>query len=402
TFILNDSYVTKAKLKIGIFPDLTEGLPTISPDDYDLEFNPGTEKWYIPSTLLNGTVANTLHKVYYVFDMNGTIETWSMGNESFFVDYFSVEFTSFSYQYNSADWSLDIFDVKAICEIPEIGIIDPTDVSEAEWVLFQKGEGAVQPGTEPIGVPVRDTENKLIKGNLTYNNISQYWSSLNNDIGWVFTPTTLDNYVIVRFQIDFLPIGYLRNNTFGQSTFIPWAQATGTQYFRTRYHTISVSPGTYEFDSENLILSIYNITAKTDYNNATYDGTIDWYQIYGKEIPPFMSDWRSATCKIYTREGIASNVPPIGLTDLQWDTDEEYWYFENLDLSVLPGGYYYLAVSFRTMNVDLSSNTNHQATDIFQIKGETPIYIYILPACFLIGLIVVPIVIYVVKTKKPG
>ncbi|MHA1171761.1 MAG: hypothetical protein ACTSQ3_06755, partial [Candidatus Heimdallarchaeota archaeon] len=156
TFILNDSYVTKAKLKIGIFPDLTEGLPTISPDDYDLEFNPGTEKWYIPSTLLNGTVANTLHKVYYVFDMNGTIETWSMGNESFFVDYFFVEFTSFSYKYNSVDWSLDIFDVKAICEIPEIGIIDPTDVSEAEWVLFQKGEGAVQPGTEPIGVPVRD------------------------------------------------------------------------------------------------------------------------------------------------------------------------------------------------------------------------------------------------------
>ncbi|MCE7744163.1 MAG: hypothetical protein GPJ52_03395 [Candidatus Heimdallarchaeota archaeon] len=402
TFILNDSQVTKAKLKIGIFPDLSEGLPTLSPDDYDLEFNPGTEKWYFPSTLLNGTVANTLHKVYYVFDMIGTIETWSAGNETFFVDYFYVEFTSFSYQYNSADWSLDIFNVKAICEITEIGIIDPTDVSEAEWVLYFKAEGAVLPGTEPMGVPVIDTENREIKGNLTYNNITQDWSSLDNDIGWVLTPSGVDNYVIVRFQIDFLPIGYIRNNSYGQSTFIPWAQATGTQYFRTRSHIISVSPGTYEFDSENLILSIYNITAKTDYNDATYDGTIDWYQIHEKEVPAFMTDIRSASCRIYTREGVASNVPPLGLNDLYWDTVEEYWYVENLDLSTLPGGRYYLGVRFQTLNINLSSNTIQQVTDIFQIKGETPIYIYILPACFLIGLIVVPIVLYVVKIKKSG
>ncbi len=398
-YILNDSTASKAELRIGIFPEIFDGPTTLSPDTYDLEFNPATDSWYFSDALLNGTVANTLHKVFYVFDMNNTVETWSLGNETFFVDYFYVEFQSFSYRYDSYNWALDIWNILAVCDIPEIGVLEPADVTSAKWFLYQKAVGPVEPGTEPLGILAYDTEYREISGNLSYTAINQTWYSLNNDIGWVFTPSTAENYVVIRFQINSQPIGYYRNYTYWESIFIPWAQATSTTYFKTRFHSVTISQGTMVFDPENLLLSIYNITAKVDYTNATYDGTLDWYQIYDKEIPPFMTDVRSAICTVYLEGGIPSNIPYIGMRDLQWNAAEGYWYKENIDLSSLPSGRYFLGVKFRTMNTDPENYLTQQVTEIFRIQGAIPVYVYLLPVCFVIGL-AIPMIIFAIKRKQ--
>ncbi|MHA1435342.1 MAG: hypothetical protein ACTSO7_15985, partial [Candidatus Heimdallarchaeota archaeon] len=114
------------------------------------------------------------------------------------VGFYNVTVEGLNYQYHSDVRTLDIFNVSAICyDVPDIGVVDPLDVLSAQWILYQKGVGATQIG-EVIGVPATDTQNNAVRGNLTYNDTTERWSSYNNDIGWVFTPTSVEVSRILR------------------------------------------------------------------------------------------------------------------------------------------------------------------------------------------------------------
>lgn len=320
--------------------------------------------------------------------MNGTTRTWSNGDESFISNFLYVNFTSFDYHYSSSTWMLDIWNIIAKLEnVPEIDFIEPHEVDRADWFLYQKGEGAVQPGTEPIGVAGIDTENRPINGSLTFDDGSKTWYDNQTDIGWFHTPETFNNYIVVRFRISRLPIGYLKYNQLNQSTFVNWAQATGTHYFVTRFHSITTSAPIIVFDPETLTVNVYNITAKTDYTNATFDGTLDYYEIHDKFIPAFMTDTRKATVKIYLFDGIASNAPQLGLTDLSWDDYNQWWYYDTIDVSLLPDNMYFAAAVITNMNVNVSVESRGLASELFQITRPLPVVYYILPEIFLIGFV---------------
>ncbi|NPE08512.1 MAG: hypothetical protein GNW80_09560, partial [Asgard group archaeon] len=388
TNILNDTTATEAAFRFAYFPLEDEGSPSLGTNVYDLSYDGGTNTWYFDDVLINGTVAMTEHRIYYTFNMPGTTRTWSSGDESFISNFLYVNFTSFKYHYTPSTWMLDIWDIKAqLQNIPEYDFLEPHEVDSADWFLYQKGVGAVQPGTEPIGVAGIDTENKPINGSLSYDVASQTWYDNQTDIGWFHTPVTFDNYVVVRFRITSLPIGYLRYNELNQSTLVNWAQATGTNYFTTRFHNITTSAPMISFDLETLTVDVYNITAHTDYSNATYDGVIDYYEIHEKEIPAFMTDNRKATVKIYLFDGIASNAPQLGLTDLSWDEANQWWYYDDIDVSELPDNMYFAAADIKNMNVNVTVVSRGLASDLFQISRPLPVVYYILPEIFLIGFV---------------
>ena len=142
-----------------------------------------------------------------------------------------------------------------------------------------------------------------------------------------------------------------------------------------------------KFNPETLTVDVYNITAKTDYTNATYDGTIDLYEIYNKTIPAFMTDTRQATVKIYLFDGIASNAPKLGLTDLKWNESEQWWYYDDIDVSELPDNMYFAAADIKNMNVNVSVVSRGLASELFQITRPLPVVYYILPEIFLIGFV---------------
>ena len=388
SYILNDTTATEASFRLAYFPLAGEGTPSLGTDVYDLSYNGGTDTWYFEEDLINGTAAMTEHRIYYTFNMNGTTRTWSMGDESFISNFLYINFTSYNYRYTASTWSLDIWNITAqLLNVPEIDFIEPSEVDDAEWILYQKGVGAVQPGTEPIGVSGLDTENRAIAGNLTYDIATQTWYDNDTDIGWFHTPETFDNYVVVRFRISRLPIGYLKYNQLNQSTFVSWAQQTSTYYFRTRFHNITTSAPSISFDPETLTVDIFNISAKTDYTNATFDGTLDWYEIHDKEVPAIMDDTRRATVKIYLYDGIASNTPALGLTDLSWDSINDWWYYDDIDVSSLPDNTYFAAAVIKNMNVNVSVESRGLASELFQITRPLPVIYYILPEVFLIGFV---------------
>lgn len=385
--ILNDSTATEASFRFAYFP-IDEGTPSLGTDVYDLSYDGGTDTWYFDEVLINGTAAFTEHRVYYTFNMNGTTRTWSLGGESFIADFLYIDFTSYNYLYTKSTWTLDIWNITAqLLNVPEIDFIEPYEVDTAEWILYQKGVGAIQPGTEPIGVAGLDTENRVIAGNLEYDNDTQTWYDNDTDIGWFHTPETFDNYVVVRFRISRLPIGYLKYNQLNQSTFVSWAQQTSTYYFRTRFHNITISAPSITFDPETLTIDIFNITAKTDYTNATFDGTLDWFEIHEKVVPAIMDDTRQATVKIYLFDGIASNAPSLGLTDLSWDSFNRWWYYSDIDVSDLPDNTYFAAAVIKNLNVNVTVESRGLASELFRIVRPIPVVYYILPEIFIIGFV---------------
>ncbi len=387
--ILNDSVATEASFRFAYYP--TIGSPSLGTDVYDLSYNGGTDTWYFDDILINGTVARTQHKVFYTFNMNGTTQTWSKGDESFTTDFLYINFShsKWIYGYDPSKWELNIWNLTAKLEnVPEIGFIEPYEVDSAEWFLYQKGVGGVQPGTEPIGVLGVDTENHVIKGDLLYETTNNTWYCNETDIGWFHTPETFDNYVVVRFRISRLPIGYTKINNLNQTSFVNYAQATGTHYFRTRFHKITISPPTISYDPETKTVDVFNITARTDYTNTTYDGTIDYFEIHQKVIPAFMTDTREATVKIYLFDGIQSNTPPLGFTDLSWDPVNEWWYYDDIDVSSLPDNWYYAAANIKNMNVNVSVASVGSPSELFRIVRPVPVIYFILPEIFLAGFVV--------------
>ncbi|MHA1308841.1 MAG: hypothetical protein ACTSQN_16310, partial [Candidatus Heimdallarchaeota archaeon] len=248
TFVLDNETATEAYISY-LYYDAYEQPNYLSDEKMDLSYNNITEKWYLPESLIWGAILQANHSVIYHFDAVGAPHAYSNESEHFIVDYYNVTVEGLKYYYNSTDRSIDIHNVSAICyDIADIGVVEPSDILSAQWILYQKGVGATQTG-EAIGVPTIDTQNDSVLGDLVYDNTTERWSSYNNDIGWVFTPTSVEYYVIVRFLL-IIPVGYYKEQFMGDPIFKPYAQQQGTSFFRTRDHQVTISRPNYEFDPE--------------------------------------------------------------------------------------------------------------------------------------------------------
>ncbi|NHJ87292.1 MAG: hypothetical protein FK734_17645 [Asgard group archaeon] len=383
SYILNNATATKAQFTFGYFPKVTTtSVATLSEERFDLEYNVSTQSWYYPYGRLTGTVAKNTHRIYYLFDMNDSIETVSLGTETFYVDFFLTNITRCSYGYNNVTRSISIWNVTAeVVDLPDIGFLTPDEVDVAEWILYQKGAGAVQPGTEAVGVPAQDTEGYYPKGNLTYNPIYEFWESYDNDIGWVYTPVGVEYYIVVRFRINDLPIGYNRYTTLNETIFVPYGQYTGKIFFRTRDHNVIVSAPDIVYDPENRTIEVFNITARTDYKNIV----LDYYQIVEKPVPGTFTDTREAKVKIFLYDGIPSAI----WKDLTWDNDTQTWYATNISVAQLPDNIYYAAALIRNMNVNATSEGLYgPGSTPFEVVRPLPVVYYILPEIFLAGFVV--------------
>jgi len=356
-----------------------------------LSYNGGTGKWYLSESLITGAIVKTNHSIKYNFDMARAPAAYSNVSDPFFVDFYNVTVEGLNYQYHSDVRTLDIFNVSAICyDVPDIGVVDPSDVLSAQWILYQKGVGATQIG-EVIGVPATDTQNNAVRGNLTYNDTTERWSSYNNDIGWVFTPTSVEYYVVARFLL-IIPVGYYKPQLLGDPIFKPYAQQQGTNYFRTRDHQVTISRPVIEFDSETLSLEVWNITAVTDYQNIF----LDEYEVREKEI--FGEDIRQARWKIFLWDGISTALTG----NLTWNDANQYWFVANISLADLPANSYYISALITNMNVNFTVSPWGPASENFIIEGPETSFYYMTIVYVLIGALGIPLISYgvYVLTKK--
>ena len=376
TYILNETLVTEAAISYVYYD--TYGQPNaLSTDTMDLTYNGISGKWYLPESLLLGGIVKSDHAIMYRFAMNGAPDAYSNISNTFYIDYFNVTIEGLKYDYHSINRTLDIYNISAICfDIPEIGLVEPIDVESAQWILYQKGEGATQTG-DIIGVPTTDTQNQAVEGNLTYNATSERWYSLDNDIGWVFTPTSVEYYVIARFLL-IIPVGFLKKQFLGPPIFKPYAQQQGTWFFKTRDHQVTISKPVIEFDPDTKTVKMWNITAWTDYHNVF----LDEYEVREKEV--FGEDIRQARWKVFLWDGIASALTG----NLTWNAVDEYWFAYNISLDSLPDNSYYISAKITNMNINFTVSPWGPQSDLFVIKRPIPVIYYILPEFFMAGFIV--------------
>ncbi|MFW9923961.1 MAG: hypothetical protein ACFFDW_11815 [Candidatus Thorarchaeota archaeon] len=349
----------------------------VQPEKEPLSFNESSNKWYHEDHLLKGAVANAEHTILYTFKMNLSALTWSnYSTLTFDVTYYFVNITNISAFYNPITRSLDIYDVNCeLPDLPEIGVIDDTEVDEATWILYTKGEGTQV--SEAIGIEAYDTEGRQPHGPLTFDNISQTWYSYDNDIGLVFTATLQQYYVVVRFEISGLPVGFTRTTQYG-TTFYPYAQKGDDYWFITRDHIITITKPRIVLDLENNFVNVYDITAFSDYNVTE----LDYYEIHGKTV--YGQDRRSARWKIFLYDGIPSSITG----DLIWDDESNYWYAEDIPVDSLPDNTFYISAKITNMNVNATISPWGPASDTFVIKRPIPIVYFILPEIFLAGFVV--------------
>ncbi len=363
-----------AEFRLIIYPEKAWEDPILSPEREDLQFNAGTQKWYHDEYLVKGTSANLEHTVLYTFKMNQSSLTWS--NDSaikFNVEYFNINLTSIVTSYNETSRSVSITQVVMdIYEIPEVRELDPSEVSSARWYLYTKGEGSQV--SEAIGVPAHDTEGRQPNGNLTYNALDEYWYSLDNDIGLVFTAVLVQFYVVVQFEVTGLPVGYEKSGNFVAGCF---AQ-DNDYWFATRDHQITISVPEVVFNQETNLFSVYNITAYSDYNNTM----LGIYELANKTIHG--QDIRSYTWKVFLHDGISSSITG----KLNWSSEHNYWYVEDVDVSSLPDNRYYLSAKLINMNVNVTTSPWGPPSNIFKIKRPMPIIYWILPELFVVGFVV--------------
>ncbi|MBN1327977.1 MAG: hypothetical protein JXA54_00765 [Candidatus Heimdallarchaeota archaeon] len=379
--IINESIATMAELWY-VYQDQTTGVPrSMSSDKVDLEYNPITQKWLYNNSIAYYTAAKTNHTIVYHFDIDLAAPTWSnLSSSSFNIDYYNVTVTNLNYKYNSMPRTLDIYNITAYCyDIPEIAEIEPEEILTAEWLLYQTVTGATQIGGEVVGVQMRDTIGTYIKGTLQYNATSGTYYSLNNDIGLVFTSSSVNLYVIARFTI-IIPVGFYKTSITGggQPVFYPYVQKVGTDYFRTRDHQVTISKPVLEYNETTGIINMYNITAITDYGHVF----LDYEEIINKTV--IGDDRREARWKIFLFDGIAS-----GLTGpLSWNFTGNYWYAENISVLSLPDNTYYMSAKIVNMNINFTTSPWGPASDLFVVKRPIPVIYYILPEFFIAGFVV--------------
>jgi hypothetical protein len=384
TFNLNDSTATQAEFGLLEDTDLSyEEAGVIKA----LQYNAMSNKWYQEKCLLNGTTPMTDYKIYCQFKLNGSALTKGYSNSTFSVDYYDFIIDDFEVLYDLTSRKLSISNVQ--CYIPDlvnINYIEPNETTSANWFLYQKGVGSSISNTS--GVPKYDTEGKVVYGNLTYNGM--YWTSFDNDIGLVYTPSEVDLYVIIRFTL-VIPTGYLYEDNFGGWIFRPYAQKIDDYVFETSDHIATITIASDPIlDTAFMTVSLSEITAYVDYNNTV----LDYYEIREKEV--YGSDIREARWKIFSSEGIASQLTG----DLQWDDFNDWWYINDIQVGNLPDGVYKIGVKFTTMNIDFTSAAWEFSSEFTIKTSETPIYIYLLPMAFLIGFIAIPAIIFAIVRKR--
>ncbi|NHJ49442.1 MAG: hypothetical protein FK733_16755 [Asgard group archaeon] len=387
SYTLTDSLATQAEFGIIVDPN---GDATVQETLTPLQYNGVTDKWYHENHLLYGSVAYSEHTIFYQFKMDGSTLTFSnISSDIFTVNYFNFTFDDFNVYYDSQERIVSIWNIScSIPDIPEIGLLNESEVDSAGWILYQKATG---PYTgEPIGIAVLDTEGNNVEGELTYNSTYDTWNSYDNDIGLVFTPTDVECYVVVRFEINDIPVGYFSDTLWG-TVFKPYIQKSDNNFFITRDHIITISIPQIEFDEENKVLSISEITAYADYNNTF----LDYYEIIEKDV--FGPDQREARWKIFMKGGISSSFT----NDLLWDNINQWWYSDYVDVSNLPDGKYFVAAKIVNMNTNFTASPWGPSSNIFTITGgPTPIYIFILPVIFLSGFVAIPGTIFGIITRK--
>lgn len=381
TYALTESLATIAEYRIIINP---EGSATLQPERTSLKFNVSSGKWYHDYHFVYGLATNehpVNHTIVYTFQMVRSVLTWSNYSDNYFaISFFPVVFNNFLTVYNPIERTLVVSNIQvSIPAIPELGFIDPSDTSVARWFLYQKGEGTQT--SEPIGQEARTTEGDYINGSLIFDPATESWYSETVDIGLIFTPVKVQYYVIVRFGIEGVPTGYLRQSTYG-TVFVPFAQKSDDNWFGTRDHQITITKPEIDYNKETQTISIYNIRAWSDYKNTT----LDYYEIYGKSVHG--DDKRTARWTVFLYDGIASALTKTGTNKLQWDGINEYWFTEDIDVSALPDNYYYVSSRFVTMNVNATTSPWGPTSDMFQIIKPIPVVYYILPEIFLIGFLV--------------
>jgi len=336
TYILNETLATESSISYLYYDDY--GNPNyLSTDTMTLSYNGGTGKWYLSESLITGAIVKTNHSIKYNFDMARAPAAYSNVSDPFFVDFYNVTVEGLNYQYHT------------------------------------------------------DTQNNAVRGNLTYNDTTERWSSYNNDIGWVFTPTSVEYYVVARFLL-IIPVGYYKPQFLGDPIFKPYAQQQGTNYFRTRDHQVTISRPVIEFDSETLSLEVWNITAVTDYQNIF----LDEYEVREKEI--FGEDIRQARWKIFLWDGISTALTG----NLAWNDANQYWFVANISLADLPANSYYISALITNMNVNFTVSPWGPASENFIIEGPETSFYYMTIVYVLIGALGIPLISYgvYVLTKK--
>jgi hypothetical protein len=383
TFVLDDLTATEAEFELLSVDEDTLGNPeyTYSGIVDFLEYNDTNDKWYYPNQLLYNLSEFTEYTVIYRFNLDGGISTESNITSATF----SVNFYQATGQRPliSYDRNLRLLNVSGVqlnlTAIPEIYTLEPDEVNYAKWVLYTKGEG-VQ-GGEEIGVEAYDTEGTKMEGPLTYNATNGTWYSYNNDIGWVHTNVLQKYYILCQFEVTGIPAGRLREDTSGTQTYTPYVQSPKSSEFITRDHEIIMSQPDIVVDLEKNVISVYNITGYTDYQNIE----LDYYELYEKPIWNQLVRIRSpARAKIFLYDNIASNIR----VNLNWDPFTRTWYYENIDISSLPDNTYYVRPRLINYNVNATRETYGPASETFTISRPLPIAYYILPEFFLIGFVV--------------
>jgi hypothetical protein len=377
THIIDDTVATKAEVGIVTYStDVYNNTdnPHISADPLPLTYS--DEKWSLPSQFVPGLVGMAFHSVVYTFEMDNAYQTQtSLSDDLFYVPFFDVIITQQTINYTQ-ERILDIYNISvSIPLIEEIGVVDDTECNLAEWILYTKGEGAQ--GPQNIGIPAENTQSMAdITGSLEYNSTSQTWYSYGNDIGWVFTATLQQYYVVTRFNISDVPVGYLKESS-GYKSFVRRIEGEDSKVFTTHDHDITVTTPEIVYNSASQTVSFYDVIAYTDYKNIT----LDYYQIFEKAINPHMVDRRQAKYKVFLDTTIESRVDG----DLSWDYENEYWYAENIWVGALPPDTYSVRCKITNMNVNFTQMEWGIPSNLFKIESKIPWTYWVFTPLFLGG-----------------
>ncbi|MHA1308937.1 MAG: hypothetical protein ACTSO7_15700 [Candidatus Heimdallarchaeota archaeon] len=380
---LNNSIVEFAQVRYLYYNEYNEPSE-LSTDSLDLQYNDSSEKWFLSPILATGTVALSNHSLIYVYKLTSGFTFWSDFSSRFYINYISYNFSDIYYYYNSSDRTIDIGNITLNCpDVPDIGFVNETEAVTAQWYLYIKAIGP-SPTGEIFGVPVYDTEGNLVYGNMTYFPGSMNWSSINNDIGLVYTPDGTDHYIVIRFTLE-IPVGYYKETLFEPPIFRPYAQTQGIHYFRTKDHEITINKPAIEYSSEIKILNVYNVTAVTDYRNTV----LDYYEIYEKEI--FDIDRREARWKIIDLDNPTSMFYLTG--NLLWNASMNYWYVNDIDISALDISQYVVVCKFSTQNTNFTATPWGPESDSFGYpsSGSEKLPPYLIGIFIALGVIVVPL-----------
>lgn len=372
-----------------IYFDNYSRFTSISEKSYQLSYNSTAGKWYRPYSYTEGLIVQATHYIMCKFKIVGSPLAWSnLSTNSFDINFYNFTVSGYDYSYDRNNWSLDIFDIQlSIPDMPDIGILDDTEVTDASWELYYGSQDVIYQDYI-IGNSVIDTQGNRTKGSLIYDDQSMTWNSVDNDIGWVFTPNYLDCFVVIKYNVTNIPIGTLKNSPYGAYVY-HYLRVDRYDLFKTRFHWVTISQPEIEYNRRNQTLSISNVHAYQDYR----DIELDYYEIFEKSI--YGGDRRTAKWMIFHIDGAETALNG----DLIWDSENQYWYFIGLDVSGLVGWEYYVKCRFSTMNTDNELLIWSPLSDSVEIKPASD-YNDLIYLLILIPFIIVAIMYVVSRYKK--